>query len=421
MSDMKRYPLTQQQQQYVAGAVDLATAADWNVAQAWLVSGHLDIDRLGRAVAGVVCEHEGLRTTFHLRGESIGLVHNYMEHEVVLLERSDRDPLQALEREAARPFALETGPMFRLVIQPSKDDTYVLFAYQQVVADGTAGDLLADSIWTTYDELVRGVPLDPRKQMGSRFEFSQYAETEHQRLIDGGFDGDLAYWKRTLRGLSLANSGSRMPKPTAGSRYDELEHPVALNAGARLGSHSPTPFIAGVAAFASALSQQFALEEVLIRTIVDTRPTLGYAGVVGNFSNTILLRLDMAERNDRAAFAEHALTVVLGALEHSNVPYRRVIEANDVPEAVDGFDAIPFKMVGYQSGLTQSRILPCGLCLTLQELRSRGGVFTPLGLYLTTSEAGPIRAAIAYGKDLLESSMINELGESLVREFEAVQ
>ncbi|HEV2757223.1 MAG TPA: amino acid adenylation domain-containing protein, partial [Actinomycetota bacterium] len=143
-----------QQRMWFIDQIDPASAT-YNVPIALRLTGPVDPEKLERALAAIVERHETLRTTFTtVRGEPRQVVAG--EGRVTLsvidlayLDEDERDAaaMKVVEEEAARPFDLATGPLWRTtLIDLGEHDHLFVVCMHHIVSDGWSLGIFASEL-----------------------------------------------------------------------------------------------------------------------------------------------------------------------------------------------------------------------------------------------------------------------------------
>ncbi len=303
-------------------------SAAYNTAIALRLRGSLEPARLRRALDTLAARHPLLRARVALEeGRPLLRV-----APVAPVEWRDVDArgweADRLSREVAadyaRPFRLESGPVFRATLFATAAGEHVLLlGLHHIVGDAWTN-------WVLLDELRRlltGVALVP---VGGT-----YAEfVRGQRAALAGAEGGRlwTYWREALAGelaplampvdfprpALLAPEGASVPLVLPAATWE------AVRTVAR--AHGTTPFTVLLAAFQVFLHRCSGQEEVIVGSPTSGRSRPESAGVAGYFVNPVPLR---ARLDGRQAFAGLLATVkrtVLDALSHADYPLPLLIE-----------------------------------------------------------------------------------------------
>src|SRR5690349_21059221 len=132
----------------------------YNVTVAVRLGGSLDVSAFARSFNAVVARHEVLRTTFDLLdAEPVQVVHEAVTLTVPLFDLCELDAQQAetearrlAEREAARPFDLQRGPVIRLIlVRLGANDHIALLTSHHIVSDAWSKGILVREITALYE------------------------------------------------------------------------------------------------------------------------------------------------------------------------------------------------------------------------------------------------------------------------------
>ncbi|MFJ6998293.1 condensation domain-containing protein, partial [Streptomyces sp. NPDC003090] len=300
---------------------------------AWRFTGPLDTAALDGAVRDLVGRHEQLRVVFTeedgvpaqrvLDGEPAGL-------DVVELPAAVReggaDALAAAVREvAAQPFDLASEPGFRAVLLRVADDDHVLvLALHHIVADGWSLDVLLRDLAAFHRARVEGtdaaLPALP-------IAYTDYAVW--QRGSDHG--DDLAYWRRTLAGLTPLELPTDRPRPAERSYTGALhtvELPEELTRRLRaLGERlDATTYMTLMSAFQATLAFHSGQDDIAIGTVVANRERPETEQLAGFFVNTLVVRTDLSGDPTGDELLGRTRESVLGALSHQSLPFEKVVD-----------------------------------------------------------------------------------------------
>ncbi|HYH80732.1 MAG TPA: amino acid adenylation domain-containing protein [Longimicrobium sp.] len=317
------------------------------------VRGELDARTLGRALTGLVRRHEVLRTTFRDAGGRVAQV-VHPPHDVPLrvadlraLPAAGREAaLQALaEAEAARRFDLERGPLLRAVLVRARErELALLLTLHHVVTDGWSTGVLMRELSELYAYAAGREPALPEPEV----QYADYAAWQRAWLSAEVLDPQLAYWKDRLAGaprLALATDRPRL----AGARGwaavrtfglgEDLSH--AVRALAR--REGCTLYMAFLAGFAALLARVAGQEDVCVGTPVAGRVRREVEGLIGFFTNTLVIRADLSGAPGFRTLMKRVRETTLGAYGHQDVPFARLastLRPGTAPEEMPLFQVV---------------------------------------------------------------------------------
>ncbi|HYH81146.1 MAG TPA: amino acid adenylation domain-containing protein, partial [Longimicrobium sp.] len=307
----------------------------YNLRRRLRLEGELDRAALLRALARIVARHDALRTTFVARDgepqprvapEDSGFA--LIDHDV----SGEADQDAALRRiasdEADAPFDLAGGPLVRgRLVRLAADDHVLFVTMHGMVADGWSMGVFFHELGVLYGAFRRGEP-DPLPALG--MQYADYAASQRRGANGGGAQGD--YWTRTLAGapelLELPVDHPRAPLPDHAGAGIALELDEALTAGLhalgrRHGAALSTTLLAGWATVLGRLAGQ---DDVVIGTPTANRGAAGTEGLIGSFTNTLALRVDLAGSPTVAELLGRVQARVEEAERNGALPFERVLE-----------------------------------------------------------------------------------------------
>ena len=315
-------------------------SAAYNLAVAAELSGPLDPVALRAGFAVVAGRHEILRTVYRAGQDGIPVQSALDSTEVpftqedLTLSGPDADEAghTVAARAAARPFDLATETPLRLHLYRTAPDRHLLLvvlhhiacddlSWQPLFAEASAGYRAA--LDATSGAAFAPLPL----QYGDHADREQRARHEA-----AGPDDGLAYWRQRLTPAP----------PTAAPLPDLPRPPLAGEAGARVtrrltpGTHdrltalgraaSASPFMALLAGYAALLHRYTGQTDLTVATPVINRDASGLVELIGNFGNSIVLRVDASDRPGFRELLGRVRTECLAAYAHQDTPFDRVVE-----------------------------------------------------------------------------------------------
>ncbi|MFF8725798.1 condensation domain-containing protein [Streptomyces sp. NPDC015171] len=300
--------------------------------------GALDPAVLGQAVLALLRRHEILRAntvTAADGGTALWVRPVPGRPPLDVLDLSGRP---AAEREAALGPALsafaarEMDPssdalLHFLLVRLAADEQVLALAVHHLVADATAVRIM-------WDELSRdcaaapGAPAVPEPEL----QYGDYAAWEREHLLPAAERTDGPYWRSVLDGAPAAlDLRTDRPRPrvkgTAGRRTGFRFAPgVAAALRAHATERHTTVYAVGLAAFAALTTRSTGAEDLVLGVLAANRSTAQTAHMVGQFANTVPLRLDTSGDPAFGRLTERCARAVAGAVEHGRLPFSRILE-----------------------------------------------------------------------------------------------
>ncbi|WP_104182789.1 amino acid adenylation domain-containing protein [Mycobacterium avium] len=313
----------------------------YNMAAALRLTGRLDADALGTALADVVARQETLRTLFPA-------VDGIPEQVVIPAERADfgwqvvnasgwpESRLgEAIEAAARYSFDLANEIPLRARLFRITDDEHVLVAVlHHIAADGLSMAPLVADLGMAYASRCAGhapgwAPLP--------VQYADYSLWQRALLGDvadaeSPMAAQLAYWEQQLAGLPerLALPTDRPYPPVADYRGASVmvEWPAELQQRVRAVAreHNATSFMVIQAALAVLLAKLSAGNDVAIGFAIAGRDDPALDQLVGFFVNTLVLRVDLAGDPSFTESLAQVRARSLAAYDHQDVPFEVLVE-----------------------------------------------------------------------------------------------
>ncbi|HYG64186.1 MAG TPA: condensation domain-containing protein, partial [Thermoanaerobaculia bacterium] len=291
-----------------AGAYNIAVAAR-------VVSGELDVEALGRALARLVARHEGLRTVFPAPdGKPVQRV---LPKVPVLVEEGSR-------AEAWRPFDLEHGPLLRVVL----DGPVVLFVVHHIVSDFWSLAVAARELSALYREETGGPAANLPPLPLSYVDFTHW-----QAATLAGPRGEALWeqWRERLAGLPDLELPTDRPRPPVqtwsglarGVEIPATEADAVRSLAAR---HGATMFTALLAAFQTQLGRYAGQDDFAVGSPTVGRGAPELDGLIGYFVNPVPLRADLAGNPSFGILLDRTRRTAVEGLAHSGFPFALLAE-----------------------------------------------------------------------------------------------
>jgi amino acid adenylation domain-containing protein len=310
----------------------------YNLPQALRVSGAVDEQALGRALAALVARHEALRTRLVTGGDSRPV--QVIDPPVDLpLEQVDLTGLPAAARrarldeflaaESMRPFSLAEGPLWRAwLVRLEPGERVLVFVFHHAVFDGwSAGVLLRDLAALYEAEATGGAPALPELAV----QFADYAVWERERLA-GPLLAELEeYWRAAMAGFETVAFPTDRARPAidsfSGGLVARTMDPGLLGELRELSRQNGTTlFVTLMAALHALLHRYTGQSDLVIGTVSANRGKSELTGLIAFLVNTLPIRADVSGDPAFTELLERVQQSVLGAFGHQDLPFGKLVE-----------------------------------------------------------------------------------------------
>ncbi|HEY3570221.1 MAG TPA: amino acid adenylation domain-containing protein [Thermoanaerobaculia bacterium] len=361
------------------------------------LTGPLDRGALQRSLAAVVCRHQTLRVVF---SEVNGGPELAPADAVVGLPRIDLRALPAPLREgeaerataalAATIVSLQHAPLLQgYLLERGERDHRLLILMHHIVGDDWSTWVLANDLAAFYAAEMGGRPaaLPPLP-----VQLSDYAAWQREWLAGEEARAQLAFWRRRLAGSpDLLDLPADRPRPPVQSFVGGLASaeipPRDLQAlrKAALEAKS-TLFMALLAALDVLLYRLSGQPDLNVGASVANRHRQGTQGLIGLFTNNLVLRADLSGNPSFAGLLGQVRETVLSGMERQDFPFDQLVKELR-PERQLSQSPLAQVFLSYQNIPPLPRQLGPGLDLDLREL-GNGTAKVDLTIYLRQQEGG---------------------------------
>ncbi|MCW6010178.1 amino acid adenylation domain-containing protein, partial [Micromonospora sp. CPCC 205371] len=302
-------------------------SVEYNVVSPLRLDGPLDTGALTAALTALVARHESLRTRLVAGPDGIPVQMidppGAIELPVVDVSASG-DPREVLAGEAARPFDLAKGPLFRAVLVRLGANTHLLaFTVHHAVFDEWSDRVLRREL----EALYRGESLPPLP-----VQYADFAVWQREWLSGERLAGGLDYWRGRLAGLPTLDLPVDRPRPpirSSAGAVVRFDVPASTVDGLRAVSREcgATMFMTVLSAFSALLGRYCDSDDVVVGTPVANRLPAEAEGLIGYFGNTLVMRTDLSGDPTFRELLGRVRRTALDAYAHQDAPFELLVDA----------------------------------------------------------------------------------------------
>ncbi|MGH3433111.1 MAG: amino acid adenylation domain-containing protein, partial [Thermocrispum sp.] len=395
-----------------------------NISMAERLQGPLEASALREALRSVAQRHGTLRWRVPQRdGVPYVVVEDaYASDPLTVVDLSARGVEAAREQamgevlnaEAARPFDLATGPLWRATLVRLATEHHVLiFTAHHIVFDGWSQDVLYRDIARAYAAAAVG---EPPQAAELPAEFGDYVAELTRRTLGNG-RAHLDWWIERLRDAptvcDLPRDRTRPPAQTfrgKACRADiGAETAAAVRALAR--RVGTTAHAVLLAVFGQLVRRLTGQHDVLVGIPYADRDDVAFEPLIGNLLQVLPVRLRVSDTSSFTDHVRRSSDAVTDAVAHRDAPLERIVEALRVPRDLTRNPLVQVLFNMYESGGARLRLpgcagehLPAGLPGSLFDLT----------LYVN-EQAGGWRMQVVYNPDLYDADRVEAYLGSYLR------
>ncbi|KAJ6040214.1 hypothetical protein N7444_009119 [Penicillium canescens] len=310
----------------------------FNVTFYFMMTGHIRVGHLERAVQAVTARHEALRTCFIGSDTEPDVAYqNVMADSQIKLERKNIKKAEDVAAEYAKlrahQFDLASGKLLRLILLTlSPTCHYLLVNYHHIVMDGASFQVFISDLEKAYNGQALGSA--PRQ-------YPDFAAAQHKALENGQMSDELNYWHSVFPAteeppvlplLPMARTTSRVG--ITNYKVHQVDTQLGTEVLARIKSISKTqrstPFHFFMAAFKAMLFSFTDAQELTIGIADANRNDSDVINSIGFFLNLLTLKFHRQPDQSFADAILEARTTAYAALEHSRLPFDVLLQKLNV-------------------------------------------------------------------------------------------
>ncbi|MFJ2772020.1 amino acid adenylation domain-containing protein [Streptomyces sp. NPDC087300] len=401
----------------------------YNIPLVLTLDGPVDHGALQRALHDLTGRHETLRTVYPVTDDARSADADDRPHQRIL----DADhPLArpvlhraaltdgALTEAVRHCFELADEPPLRATLFTDPADPArhtLLLLLHHIAGDGASTTPLARDLATAYTARAAGrapgfTPLP--------LQYADHSAHQQKLLAEGLAERHLAHWKEALAGLpdqlELPTDRPRPPVATsAGDTVPFVLAPDTHRALKRLAAATGTTvFMTVQAGLAALLTRHGCGTDIPLGTPVAGRDDDATAGLVGFFTNTVVLRTDTSGDPGFRTLLDRVRGTTLAAYEHDVLPFDQLVEELNPPRSLARHPLFQV-MLAWQSLPDGDFALGPGVTARLGAVPSGTAKFD---LTLNAGELpgdGGISGFLEFRTDLFDRATAQGLAERLAR------
>ena len=386
----------------------------YNMPAAIRLAGGLNLPALEHALNEIVRRHETLRTVFVLDADEP--VQVILPHQRTSLTVIDLESVSASERldtartlateEAALPFDLAAGPMFRFkLIRLAEEDHLLVVVLHHINTDGWSTGVLWGELTELYRATMEGrEPVLPDLSL----QYADFAAWQRALLSGVSLNRQLDYWRTFLAGapqvLRLPTDHARPADVDtdawAAFHTEQLSAELTGRITLFARQQSATPFMVLMSAFYWLLAKLTKERDLVIGTDFASRTTVETERLIGFFINVLPIRARIAAGATFADFLRETRDTMLDVFAHQEMPFDKLVQELS-PERSRTHNPLVQVLFVMEDTARNALQLPG---ITATSVPSRFKARFDLSLFVTPGET--TRTAWMYNTALFESATV---------------
>jgi amino acid adenylation domain-containing protein len=402
----------------IESALPAGGVRPYNETASYTFEGPLDVELLRGSLHALAERHEILRTVFvehdHGAAQRVSDANPFarplaLDDLRALSPAAQRAHLEALaEADSRRALLGAHEPPLRARLLRLADATHVLLlTTHHAITDGWSDTIFLRELAALYRAAASGQPV---RLAPLAIQYSDFAVWERDRLSGDHLRSELAYWAGQLRGAppSIAMPLARSPKLATfrGACAQFVIEPAIAEPLRELARRErATLFMPLLGAFATLLFRYSNQDDLPIGAVIANREHLDTQDLIGFFTNTVVLRVDVGGDPSFREVLERVRGVVLAAQAHQEVPFDRVVAELGASRS-DGKNPLFQIAFVFEEAVPSHELVP-GLRVDLEFLHNGTAAFDlTLGIRLLSSG---LVGQLEYNADLFDRATIERM------------
>jgi amino acid adenylation domain-containing protein len=410
-------PLSYQQQRLWFLSQLLPDMAAYNIRFEIRLNGRLDLPVLQWSLNQIVQQQEALRTTLQLnKGKPVQAISTSLELDMPCIdlqsvpENQREENIQRIARDEANiPFDLATEPLIRVKLLKFDERQHTLLVVvHHVVFDGWSINVFVKELGICYEAKIAGCSdsLPPLPIQYADFSIQQ------QNYLQGDvLTSLLEFWKDALAGCDgILELPYDRPRPSVQS-YKGATKSIVLPSALSIKicslsqQENVTPFMVFLTAFKILLYRYSGQSDILVGCPVANRTHLAVEGLIGFFTNTLVLRSKISDEMSFWEFLLHVREMFLRFHDHQLLPFEKLVDELQLKRSLSHNPLFQI-MFAFQEPSLPVQVLQ-ELSMEVYELEHDTSKFD---LTLEVQESGTgLEVRLNYNVDLFNSATIERM------------
>jgi amino acid adenylation domain-containing protein/FkbH-like protein len=327
------YPLSHAQQRFWILSHFTDGSAAYNVSNAFIINGSLNVTAFQQAFDAVIERHEILRTVFvEIDGVPMQKVLALnKQHFIIEMTKLQNEigtaPIikQWLEADARKPFDLSKGPLLRATIfQLAADEFVLVFNIHHIISDGWSRGILIKEVLQLYTGYATGAT---NQLAPLPIQYKDYAAW-HSDV----YSKHAPYW-RTLygKGVPVLNFPVDHERPKVVSFFGAMLHTQlheALTKGlrSRAVQHNMSLNNLLFALYGLLVARYSKQQEIVVGSLSSGRSHIDLENLAGVFINFLPVKLSPDPSLTLSTYLENCNQALLEAFDHQDYPFDGMVE-----------------------------------------------------------------------------------------------
>ena len=238
------------------------------------------------------------------------------------------DEAKALfKEEAAKVFNLEKGPLYKIIMAKESDDvTYMLFVAHHIIFDGISSSIFIKTLSAIYGRVLKGTM---QYYVGKNASYLEIADSENAWIKTEEANAQRIFWEKELEGelpildfpFVASENGENIGQRASIEISQELVNKMEQYAG----ENKITEFAVLFAAYGLLLHKYTHMDDIVIGTPFAGRHNSASYAMVGNFINTLPIRLRFDRNESVREYIAKVWISLKNVYDNQRLPFDEIV------------------------------------------------------------------------------------------------
>ena len=315
------FEMSPSQKRIFVMAQENSNLASYIIPVAFKINGYLHYEKIKAAIYALIKRHESLRTTFHTyKGKYIQKVEDFIEPDFTFkkVDHFSQKQIKKTISEILYPFNLKKGPLFRIRVVQTANETYIFFVIHHIIFDGESVKLLLKDFNDYYLCSTFKEPLSQYHTFSQRINNEKF---DSNKIIDKfkGFENQAHIITDYPRSKNMS---IHIDKNVSKNLNLEISDKVI----AFCKNNKITDFVLYTAIWEVLLSKYSSQNDVSVGFPVSGRSSLSDEHAIGMFVNTIALRTIIDNTKNFRDLLKQVKSQITQALDEQDYPFEKLLD-----------------------------------------------------------------------------------------------
>ena len=315
------YPLSSAQNRiFTLCSMEKGSTA-YNMPQAILVEGNLNVDKLKSSFEILINRHESLRTAFAtVNGQPVQKIFEKVNFNIEIIESQDEGFSMA---KYITPFDLRKAPLIRITLIKQGERKYImLLDMHHIISDGTSMGILIKDFMCIYN----GMELEPLQ-----IQYKDYTAWHNEKLRSDEMEIQKQYWVDKFKEeIHVLNLPTDHPRPAVQSfQGNTIKFSVNEELTKKLqelaNKTGSSLYMVLLSAYNVLLSKYSGEEDVIVGTVAAGRTHIDVKDIIGMFVNTLAMRSYPKGNKTYGEFLSEVKEECLKSFEYQDYQFEQLV------------------------------------------------------------------------------------------------